>query len=176
MNRLVPLPATIGIAQSELSVRRAGVWDEGEGFVVRVSSGDLATQSKFSVLNGANAALIGDGSTGNWEVIQFREVNVVSDGVYEIRGLLRGLAGTDATSNNIWPAGSHIVLMDRSVVQIEMSPSLIGLARTYRTGLASRGFGDYTSRRTLFPSKVSDYVHTQSVTSSIRGKAVACFR
>jgi len=107
-----------------------------------MSAGALASASMDDVLNGAHVAAIGDGSSANWEVFQFTDVSLVSAGVYDITGRLRGQAGSDALASLIWPAGSVFVLLNGTPKQINLGTSERGLARHYRIGPAGRGVDD----------------------------------
>jgi hypothetical protein len=142
LNRLMAAPAAVGVTQSVLRRARPGVWDRGEALRVRMIRGQLASASPLQVLNGANAVAIGDGSAGSWEVMQFAEAVAVAPGEWEIRLRLRGQAGTDALMPAEWPAGSMLVVLDRTVEQIALAPSKRGLARHYRVGVAARGYDD----------------------------------
>lgn len=42
----------------------------------------------------------------------------------------------------VWPAGSVVVVLDRTVEQVAQQPSKRGLARHYRIGVAARGYDD----------------------------------
>ena len=142
LNRLVAAPAVIGITETPMTAHRPGIWDEGPPLRVRVVGGDLASASRTSVLNGANAIAIGDGSAATWEVFQFADAQIVAPETYEISARLRGQLGTDGIMPEVWPAGSTVVLLDLALTQIDLSASCRGLARYYRIGSASRGYDD----------------------------------
>lgn len=142
LNRLVAAPAVIGITESPMTAHRPGIWDEGPPLRVRIAGGELASASRTSVLNGANAIAIGDGSAANWEVFQFADAQIVAPDTYEISARLRGQLGTDGVMPDVWPAGSTVVLLDLALTQIDLSASSRGLARYYRIGSASRGYDD----------------------------------
>jgi hypothetical protein len=142
LNRLVAAPAVIGVTESPLGFHSPGTWDLGPPLRVKLSGGELASASRTSVLNGANAMAIGDGSGGNWEVFQFAEAQIVAPETYELSVRLRGQLGTDGVMPGSWPAGSTVVLFDLALVQIDLAMSSRGLARYYRVGVASRGFDD----------------------------------
>ena len=142
LNRLMAAPAAVGITQSVLRRARPGVWDRGEALRVRMIRGQLSSASPLQVLNGANAVAIGDGSAGNWEVMQFAEAVAVAPGEWDLSLRLRGQAGTDALMPQEWPAGSMLVVLDRTVEQIALAPSKRALARHYRVGVAARGYDD----------------------------------
>ena len=142
LNRLVTRPATIGVTQSALAAAPAGQWDRGAALRVKLSTGALSSADPASVLNGANAMAIGDGSAGNWEVFQFAEVNLVEPGIYDLSLRLRGQVGSNGIMPASWPDGSIVVLLDGSLPQIELARSARGLARHYRIGAAARGVDD----------------------------------
>jgi hypothetical protein len=142
LNRTVDGPAIIGETQSALTRAAPGTWDRGAPLRVQVWGGSLSSASVQSVLNGANAAAIGDGSTDRWEVFQFAEAQLVGDGLYELSLRLRGQLGTDAIMPDSWPAGSRFVLLSSDVVQIELPETARGLERHYRVGPVDRPYDD----------------------------------
>ena len=142
LNRLVAAPAATGVTESPLAAASPGLWDKGEPLRIKLSGGTLSSASELSVLNGANAMAIGDGSSGNWEVFQFATAQIVAPDTYEVSNRLRGQQGTDGIMPAVWPSGSTVVLLDLALTQIDLPLSARGLARYYRIGGASRGFDD----------------------------------
>jgi hypothetical protein len=142
LNRLIAAPAVIGSTESPLARVRPGAWDRGAPLRVVLSGGELSSVDPGSVLNGANAMAIGDGSAGNWEVFQFAEARLVEPDTYELSLRLRGQAGTDGLMPEEWPPGSIVVLLDQTVGQIDLPLSARGLARHYRFGALAGGFDD----------------------------------
>ena len=142
LNTLVNSPATLGVSQTTLLPAAASILDNGPALRVALSTGTLGSASLIDVLNGANVAAIGDGTPGNWEIFQFTDAVLVSPGVYDLTGRLRGQAGTDHLAETVWPAGSYFVLLDGSVGQIDLNASARGLARHYRIGPAGRPVDD----------------------------------
>jgi hypothetical protein len=104
--------------------------------------GTLSSAAPLAVLNGANVMAIGDGSADRWEVFQFADATLVGPQTWDLSLRLRGQAGTDALMPAAWPAGSTVVLLDGRPRQIELAFANRGLARTYRVGVAARGFDD----------------------------------
>ncbi|MDM7931170.1 glycoside hydrolase/phage tail family protein [Tabrizicola sp.] len=142
LNRLIAAAAVIGVTETPLSRARTGVWDRGTPLRVRIADGELASADMVSVLNGANAVAIGDGSSSNWEVFQFAAAQVVAPNTYELSNRLRGQLGTDGLMPDVWPAGSTVVVLDLALTQLDLPLSTLGLARYYRIGASSRGFDD----------------------------------
>ena len=142
INRLVAASAVVGVTESPMSAHRPGQWDFGPPLRIKLVDGELTSASAVSVLNGANAMAIGDGSGANWEVFQFKDAQLVAPDTYEVSSRLRGQLGTDGVMPATWPVGSTVVLLDLAVTQIDLAASARGLARYYRVGAASRGYDD----------------------------------
>ena len=144
LNRVLAAPAIIGTTESPLTAAGVGLWDRGAPLRVRMVGGGLSSASELSVLNGANAMAIGDGSAANWEVFQFVQAQLVAPNTWELSLRLRGQLGSDGIQPQEWPVGSTVVLLDRSLQQIDLAVSARGLTRNYRIGVASRGYDDPT--------------------------------
>ena len=142
INRLIAASAVIGVTESPMWSHRPGLWDRGSPLRVRLVGGELSSVSLTSVLNGANAMAVGDGSGANWEVFQFAQAQVVAPDTYDLSNRLRGQLGTDGIMPSVWPTGSTVVLLDLALTQIDLASSSRGLMRHYRIGVASRGFED----------------------------------
>jgi hypothetical protein len=140
VNRIIGVPSRIGVTETPLPAAPAAVWDRGPALRVRFHGGEVSSAAPADVLNGRNAAAIGDGTAEGWEVLQFAEAVLVAPGTYDIRLRLRGQAGTDAVMPPVWPAGSHVVLLDRGPEQIDLPLAARGLTRSYRIGAARLGF------------------------------------
>ncbi len=142
LNSRIEAASVMGRTQTILASARAGLWDRGPSLRVRLFSGALSSASELAVLNGANVMAIGDGSTDRWEVFQFQEAVLVAPQVYELRLRLRGQQGSDGLMPPVWPVGSDVVLLNATPRQIRLGPQARGLARSYRVGIAARGFND----------------------------------
>lgn len=142
LNTVIAAASVIGTTQTPLAAARSGLWDRGEPLRIAVEGGALGAVPQLSVLNGANLAAIGDGSTDNWELFQFAQATLVGADVWEVSLRLRGQCGTDGIMPAVWPVGSRVVLIDRRVRQIELAAEARGLARTWRIGSAQRGYSD----------------------------------
>jgi hypothetical protein len=148
LNRVVDRPAVFGRLLDPLPAAVPGRWMRWKGRV-RLDWGALQSFSEIEVLNGANVAAIGKPSGQDWEVIQFTSADLIGPLTYSIGGLLRGQAGTDGIMPAAWPTGSDFVLLDESVVQIELPLSHRGLDRFYRIGPAEAGYGDASYRSSV---------------------------
>jgi hypothetical protein len=134
--------AVVGITETELPAATEGLVDRGPALRVRLIRGVLSSASLEAVLNGANAAAIGDPETGVWEVIQFARAELVGERLWALSERLRGQAGTDGVMPAAWPAGSHFVLLDGAAHQVGLAPEHRGLERHYRVGPAAKAYDD----------------------------------
>lgn len=121
-------PAVMGTALTVLSGFTGGnVFDEVSSVIVLLLGEGTALESatQLAILNGANAALLGD------EIIQFRDAVELALGKYQLSGLLRGRLGTESyiTTHNI---GERFILLDGYITK-ELAPSgQIGLPKLYK--------------------------------------------
>ena len=120
--------------------------DRGPALRLRVKGGNLRSVTRNALLAGGNVMAIGDGSPGNWELMQFSEAKLVAPGEWEISGRLRGQAGTDALMPAEWPAGSVVVLMDGAPRQVDLDPDARGQLRHWRIGPSSQSPDDESYR------------------------------
>jgi hypothetical protein len=88
--------ATVGNSTTALANFSGGnVFDEHSVVRVLMMSGTLSSLTEAQVLAGGNTAILGD------EIIQFKTATLVSAGVYDLSGLLRGRRGTE------WAMSGH---------------------------------------------------------------------
>lgn len=142
LSEIIAARSVIGVTETPLAAARPGRWDEGEPLQVKLIAGALESRDAVAVLNGANLAAIGDGSSGNWELIQFRQADLIGPDTYWLSGRLRGQAGSDGLMPQTWPAGSWFVLLNGAPAQIDLTSAQRRVARYYRIGPARRGYDD----------------------------------
>ena len=139
-------PATVGVTLTALGNGPAGIWDRQSGVEVSLINGSFSSALHEAVLAGANTVAIGDGSGGNWEVLQFQTATLISDRTYRLSGLLRGQAGSRGLMPDSWPAGSRVVLMNGAPQQIALPTAARGTERHYRFGPAKQPLSDPSFR------------------------------
>ncbi|HKW83810.1 MAG TPA: hypothetical protein VJN68_08650, partial [Burkholderiaceae bacterium] len=133
-NRLATMPrpgSAMGYTTDALGAWSGGnVFDEANSVNVTIANGTLASTTRAGVLAGNNAiAILGD---DGWEVLQYREATLESDGSYTLRGLLRGRRGTEyAMAGHV--AGARVVpLTTTNLRDVTISTSFLGVALPYR--------------------------------------------
>ncbi|GGO57695.1 Terminase-like family protein [Roseovarius pacificus] len=142
LNRLLNQPTPVGLTETPLIAACPARIDKGEGLLVRMVGGELQSVGDAAFLSGANLCAIGDGTPDGWELFQFRDADLVGEETYLLNHRLRGQLGTEGAMRKVWPAGSIIVRLDGSPVQIDMPEARRGLARHYRIGPADRPVDD----------------------------------
>jgi len=137
--------AAIGTVTSVLPSGPTAVFDEVNTLtVLLLDDNQLQSVTQLAVLNGANAALVGN------EVIQFTTATLVQPGQYTLSGLLRGRLGTEwAVSGHI--AAEQFVLLDSNLGKLSMPSNLINLLRPYKP---------VTYGSTLTASTEQDFTYT----------------
>ena len=142
LNRLVDLRARIGVTETPLVAGSAGRIDRGEGLTVRMLHGALESTDENGLLAGANLCAIGDGTPEGWELMQFRDAQLVNTDTYILSHRLRGQLGTDVAQSSAWPDGSYVVMIDGIPEQIDLADAQRRRARHYRIGPAGRSLDD----------------------------------
>ena len=130
----VTAPAMIGRSATALLPGKPGRWQRVSWDVI-VQTGGLSSAGEGAVLNGANRLAV-ELPGGEWEILQFRDAELVSEDTYRLRMLLRGLRGTDALSRAEIAPGARIVLLDDALIPLPLDRHEIGLTRYWKIGPA----------------------------------------
>lgn len=141
LKAVISAPAILGVTTSDLPPALEGRLDHATQLGVSVAGGALASVEMAQVLSGRNACAIRN-AAGDWEVLQFRQAELVSPGAYRLRGLLRAQAGTDAAARAIVAAGAPFVVLDQSLTTVAIDRNEVALPYTWRYGPAGRSIGD----------------------------------
>lgn len=142
LSEIIAKASVIGVTGTAMTAHRPGLWDHGAPLEVKLVSGALETRDCDAVLNGANLAVIGDGTSGNWEVFQFSQADLIAPDTYWLSTRLRGQLGSDGLMPDVWPMGSWFVLFDGAAIQTNLTSVQRRIARNYRIGPARRGLDD----------------------------------
>ncbi|MHA6344492.1 phage tail protein [Roseivivax sp. CAU 1761] len=142
LNTVIGARSVIGLTETPLPFARPGLIDRGAPLAVRLIAGAFASISDGELLAGGNLLAIGDGSPGGWEILQFRDAQLVEQGLWWLGHRLRGRFGTDAAMPEVWPAGSYVVRLDGAPRQIALAQEARRHLRHYRVGPARRPYDD----------------------------------
>ena len=134
-------PTVLGETLEVLEPAVSGIWMRSS-LLVKIEYGILQSGVELDVLSGKNSAALRLGPTDQWEVLQFRRAELVSNGVYRLHDLLRGQAGTEWLATSELSAGAEFVLLDGAPVQLDYPSSHRGIERHYRIGASGRSYDD----------------------------------
>ncbi len=116
------LPGSVGETLTDLTPGRLHLWSN-EIVDVKLHSGELVSRSELDVLNGANALAI-EHRPGEWEVLQFRDAELIATDTWRLSGLLRGQLGTEwVRDTGALPSGARLVVLDAGIVPVDMAGS-----------------------------------------------------
>jgi hypothetical protein len=119
--------ATMGRTINALGNYQSGnTVDELNSITVSLQFGTLVSVSYANLLEGAQAALIGD------EIVYFRDAALNASGLYTLRGFLRGRRGTEAAMATHGIGDRFVLLTTSAVKRIAQETSDIGKTRLYK--------------------------------------------
>jgi hypothetical protein len=142
LSDIVSARSIIGVTLNELPRASAGLVDRGGSLDVKLDFGALSSVTQEALLSGENLAAIGDGTSGNWEMFQFQDAELIGAGTFALSRRLRGQLGSDALIPDTWPAGSCFVLMNGTPEQINLPANLRNIEQNFLIGPANRPYYD----------------------------------
>lgn len=134
----VSVEATVGTIVEVLGSGPHTVWDDANELIVNLNSGSFESREESAVIGGANAVAVG--ANGRWEILQFRDAEVIGEDTYRLTHLLRGRRGTEPYIGTSQAGDSIVVLSDGAITRLPLQTSEIGQERLYRAtsvGLAA---------------------------------------
>ncbi|MDZ7822828.1 MAG: hypothetical protein U5K75_01455 [Ahrensia sp.] len=133
--------ALIARLTSPLSGSFSGRYDFAASLIIELPEGELESVNEQLLLSGRNMLAV-KSSNGEWEVVQFSKAIEQSPNVWKLSGLLRGQGGTEDAMISGAVAGAQVVVLDDSVVPIELGENEVGLNLNYRVGPLGKEFSD----------------------------------
>ncbi len=123
---LFSLPVTAGVAGSVLASAPYVYMDRVNSVKVALLRGSLSSCTESELLNGSNAALLGD------EIIQFQTASLNADGTYTLSNLLRARRATE-NALATHALGENFVLLQPGTVQfVPLASAERGVSADYR--------------------------------------------
>ena len=132
---------TMGELSFDFYAGPAGRWDKGNQLWVMLYSGALSSVSDIDLFGGANTLAV-ENAGGEWEIVQFREAELVGPGQWKLTTLLRGQAGTETAMRNPVAAGARIVVLNRAAAQLDLTFDARALPFFYRWGPNGKPISD----------------------------------
>lgn len=132
-------PAIAGVLVNSLASADPTTWDVTNTITVDLYNSDdtLDSSTDLAVLNGANAALIGD------EIVQFVNAIQLSARRWELTRLLRGRRGSDFDMAHA--AGERFLILDAAVQFIENPLTERNVARNFKAVTSGLNIADVSS-------------------------------
>lgn len=122
------LPASVvGVTATDLLADISGEYFDDQVLRVEVD-GTLESVSRGALLNYKNLLAV-QRADGSWEVLQYQTATQVSDGVYDLSGLVRGRFATGATAI---ASGGTAVKIDTSLLFVRLQQFMLGMTLKYR--------------------------------------------
>jgi hypothetical protein len=143
LNTTINSQAVMGGCSTTLGNWTGGnVFDEINTVTVAVGLGQLASVTRDDLLNSqsVNAALVGS------ELIQFRDATLLSTGVYQLGGLLRGRRGTEWAMTGHAASERFVQLSLTGMRFIELQTSELGKLRYYKAASAGQRLSSVTAK------------------------------
>ena len=116
------------------SVPMPDVWDRASSMRVQLLFEDhtLESRTELEVLNGANAAWIGDPDGADGEIIQFADATLISPGLWELSTFLRGRKGTEFAIGTSSVSDAFVLLQSDALARSDFSASDWNKARNFK--------------------------------------------
>lgn len=132
--------AVLGVATTALADWTGGnVFDESSTVTVRLDNGTLQSVTELALLNGANAAALGD------EIFQFQTAELVGEREWRLSRLLRGRRGTER-GQSTHAIGERFVLLDPATLQLLPYDYIeVGVPRHYKLAAPGSQLSSVTS-------------------------------
>jgi hypothetical protein len=128
----MPSPGShVGVTTNALGNWTGGnVFDETNFLNVSLASGEPASTTRLAALGEDIAMAVANGA--EWEIVQYRDAVLESDGTYTLTGLLRGRRGTEHLMSG-HAVGDAVVMLDFSSIRtLTIDSSKIGIPRLYK--------------------------------------------
>ena len=130
------LPAGIGTLVNALPVSPLWRWDKGSACVIYMPGRTLGAVDDPALFIGANMLAVRQVS-GEWEILQFAEAELVAANTYRLTRLLRGQRGTEfAMGPASAPIGATVVLIDAALHRAATGTEPKDLVLNWRFGPA----------------------------------------
>ncbi len=126
--------ATFGAIITDLPIGPSETWDTINEVEVILTSGSLASVNELAVLNGANAALIGE------ELVQFENAQLIGESTYKLTRLLRGRQGTEWAMDH--SEGERFILISPALYTTSIANNLIGRELYYKAVSVGNSLGN----------------------------------
>lgn len=131
----IETPATVGELEAPLHPGTPDRWHWCHDLEVRLQGQSPQGAGELAVLGGANRIAV-RAADGDWEIVQYRQAELIEADVWRLSGLLRGLGGSEAQGTAGALAGARVVWLDPALRAVVMSETERGLPLKVRSAPA----------------------------------------
>ncbi|BDV33911.1 baseplate multidomain protein megatron [Methylocystis iwaonis] len=113
------------------------IWDYGNSLYVQFyGDAQLLSQTEQQVFDGANVVAV-KAPSGDWEIVQFAQAELLATNKYKLSKLLRAQQGTEAGMADPVPIGARVVVLTpATLATLGITVDQLGQALTLRAGPA----------------------------------------
>jgi hypothetical protein len=134
-------PATIGETLYDFWSGPLNRFDRINTLTVTLYHGTLLSVPDTALFAGANIIAVQNPS-GEWELVQFAQAELIATNIWRLSRLLRGRQGSEQAMASPVPAGARVVLLDEAVQQIPLTTAEALLPHSYTYGPQSKSLAD----------------------------------
>jgi len=150
----VAQPATVGALTVALLPGPRHRWDRASTLTIRIEGRAPESRNDLAVLAGANSVAIS--TSAGWELVQFRQADLIGDGIWRLSGLLRGQQGTEQAMRTGAGVGAIAVFLDADLPRATTSRAERGLPLIWRAGPRGLPGGDGVTEIAWTPTRLHD--------------------
>lgn len=142
-------PASIFQLLSPLEEGPIGRWDYAARIHLKTDGTSLESIEKVLVLGGENTLAV-ETRKGGWELVQFLNAELVGENEWVLDSILRGQLGTNIETSQGANVGANVVLLDASMVKIDVPMHEVGLELNWIIGATNEPVSDKTHEKNTF--------------------------
>jgi len=133
--------ASFGTLLTDLGPGPSAVFDNGNVVDVELVDGVLSSVTDLQLFAGSNSFAV-QTDDGAWEIVQARDVELIGPRRYRLRGLLRGVRGTEAHIAAVKPGGARVIVINSALLPVPLATTDIRIAWNWRLGPIGLDFAD----------------------------------
>lgn len=141
LHKIISKPAIIGTTLSDFLSGPASRYDQVNQLTIELTYGALPGLSVLEQL-AAKSAIAIQGADKSWEIIAYRNAELIGSNQYRLTNFIRGLGGQTHLSQRTVAAGAAVVLLDDAVIPLTGATSDINVSHIYKIGPARRDYSD----------------------------------
>jgi len=133
--------ALLGETETTLPPGRLWRWNRSQNLTVEIFSGALAATDDEGALAGQGLLAL-EGPGGIWEIVSFRDAELIGPNRYRLGQLLRGLQGSEAAAQRVLAPGARVIVLDGALYPLFTGGGDFGGSARFRLSPAGRDHAD----------------------------------